>query len=135
LRQAYYYRRVASVRDIRPYSATRDVRSRTNLTDISPPEKRKEYEAELKEREAKLAELKKKMTVIEDAAIKKMPAEDQRAAEGPDRPQVVAKVPQFLDETEKADYLALKKQRTDLEKKPPPPGQEFALSVNNCDPR
>jgi mono/diheme cytochrome c family protein len=133
--QADYYRMVSFFRDVRPYSESRDVRSRTNLTDISPPEKRKEYEAELKEREAKLAELKKKMTAIEDAAIQKMPAEDQRAAEGPDRPQVVAKVPAFLSEPENAVYLALKKQRAELMKKPPPPGQEFALSVNNCDPR
>ena len=37
------------------------------------------------------------MTAIEDEAIKKMPAEDQRAAEGPDRPQVVAKSCRILD--------------------------------------
>jgi hypothetical protein len=35
----------------------------------------------------------------------------------------------------KDDYLALKKERTDLEKRPAPSGQELTLSVNNCDPR
>ena len=131
--QTDYYKLVAFFRDIRPYSDTRDVRSRANLTDISPPEKRKLYEAELKQRQEKLDDLKKRMTAIEDAAIKKMPAEDQRAAEGLDRPQVVAKVPQFLDDKEKQAYQALKKERTDLERKALP-SQEFALSVNNCKP-
>ena len=72
------------------------------------------------------------MTAIEDAAIKKMPADDQRASEGPDRPRVIAKVPQFLEGQEKADYRALQKEVAGLERKPLP-NQEFALSVNNCD--
>jgi hypothetical protein len=36
------------------------------------------------------------MTKIEDEAIKKMPAEEQRAAEGIDRPQVVRKLKEFF---------------------------------------
>src|SRR5262245_35612572 len=63
-----------------------------------------------------------------------MPAEDQRAAEGPDRPQVVAKVPKFLDGKERSEYRALQKETTALERKPMP-YQEFALSVNNCEVR
>jgi len=46
--------------------------------------------------EARKAELTVLMTKIEDEAIKKMPAEDQRAAEGPDRPQVLRKIKPFL---------------------------------------
>src|SRR5699024_9791176 len=106
-----YYRLLAFFRDIRPFSDTRDTRSRFNLTDITPPEKRKGYEDELKAREAKVEAITKKMTAIEDAAIKKMPAEDQRAAEGVDRPAVVAKVPMFLDDQQKQEYAALKDER------------------------
>src|SRR5207248_2939788 len=108
--QSDYYRVLAFFRDIRPFSDTRGTMSSTNTTDVSPPERRKVYEAELKERQAKVAGLKKKMAAIEDAAIKKMPADDQRASEGPDRPRVVAKVPQFLEGPEKSDYAALKRE-------------------------
>jgi hypothetical protein len=129
--QADYYKLVAFFRDIRPYSDTRDVRSRSNLTDITPKAKRATYEGELKEREAKLDELAAAMVKIEDAAIKKMPAEDQRASEGPDRPQVVKKVPDFLDPAGKREYARLKRQAEELRRKPLP-SQEFALSVNQC---
>jgi mono/diheme cytochrome c family protein len=134
--QADYYKMVAFFRDIRPYSDSRDVRSRTNLSDITPPEQRGKYEAELKEREIRLAEIKKAMIVIENEAIKKLPAEDQRAAEGVDRPAVVTnKVIPLLSGKVKEDYQALKKERSDLEKRHTPPGQILTLSVNNCDPR
>jgi hypothetical protein len=134
--QTDYYKMVAFFRDIRPYSDSRDVRSRTNLSDISPPDQRGKYETELKQREVRLGEIKKAMTAIEDEAIKKLPAEDQRAAEGVDRPAVVAKkVVPMLDGKIKEDYQALRKERTGLEKKLTPQGQELALSVNNCDPR
>ena len=129
--QKDYYAMVAFFRDIRRYSDNRDVRSAANLTDVTSPEKRATYEGEWKERKVKIAELTGKMTAIEDAAIKKMPAEDQHAAEGTDRPQVVRKVPEFLDDAGKREYRRLAKERTDLEKKPDP-SQEVALSVNNC---
>ncbi len=87
--QTDYYKIVAFFRDIRPYSDSRDVKSRTNLSDITPPELREKYEADLKQREIRSIEIKKAMTAIEDEAIKTLPAEDQRAAEGPDRPTVV----------------------------------------------
>jgi len=129
--QKDYYSLLAFFRDIRRFSDTRDVRSSANLTDITPPEKRSKYEGEYKERKARIAALTRQMTAIEDEAIKKMPAEDQRAAEANDRPQVVLKVPEFLDDATKKEYLGLKKERTALEKKPDP-SQELALSVNNC---
>jgi mono/diheme cytochrome c family protein len=69
LPQTDYYRMVAFFRDIRPFSDTRDVRSRFNLTDISPPDKRKVYEAELAARQTRRDELKKDMKPLEDAAI------------------------------------------------------------------
>ncbi|HEX4613760.1 MAG TPA: PSD1 and planctomycete cytochrome C domain-containing protein [Urbifossiella sp.] len=132
---ADYYRLLAFFRDIRPFSDTRGTTSSTNSTDITPPEQRKMYEVELAERQAKIDDLNRKMRAVEDAAIKKMPAEDQRTSEGPDRPKIVAKVPTFLEAKEKADYQGLKKDRIALEKRPRPAGQEFALAVNNCDPR
>ena len=118
-------------RDIRRYSDDRNVRSAANLTDITPPEKRAGYEGELDERKAKIAAIIKRMTAIEDEAIKKMPAEDQRAAEGTARSGVVKKVPQFLSGGEKTEYEKLRRERVALEKKPDP-SQDLALSVNNC---
>jgi hypothetical protein len=129
--QKDYYSLLAFFRDIRRYSDDRNVRSAANLTDITPPEKRAIYEGELGERKAKIAELLKKMQTIEEGAIKKMPAEDQRASEGPDRPRVIKKVPEFLDVKEKEEYRRLAKERTALERKSDP-SQELALSVNNC---
>jgi hypothetical protein len=132
--QTDYYKMVAFFRDIRPYSDTQDVRSAFNITDITPPGERAKYEAELKKRDARLAEVKKSMTVIEDEVIKTLPAEDQRAAEGAARPQVVrGKVVPALKGKQKDDYTALKTERIELEKKTTPPGQQLALSVNNCD--
>ncbi len=129
-----YYRLVAFFRDIKPYSNDRNVRSAFNLTDISPPDQRKVYEEELKKRMARTAEITKAMEAIEDEVIKTLPAEDQRAAEGNDRPQVVSgKVVPALKGQQKDDYTALKKERDELTKKPAPPGQQLALSVNNCD--
>jgi mono/diheme cytochrome c family protein len=129
--QKDYYSLVAFFRDIRRYSDNRDVRSAANLTDITPPERRATYEGELRERKAKIADLTRQMVTLEDIAIKKMPAEDQRAAEANDRPQVIKKVPGFLDAEQKAEYRKLAKDRTELEKKPDP-SQDLALSVNNC---
>ncbi|MBO0698658.1 MAG: PSD1 domain-containing protein, partial [Zavarzinella sp.] len=129
--QKDYYSLLAFFRDIPRYSNSRDVRSSNNLTDITPPERRATYEGELRERNAQIARLTEQMTAIEDEAIKKMPAEDQRAAEANDRPQVIRKVPEYLEEPKKAEYLRLRKQRAALERKPAP-SQELALSVHNC---
>src|SRR5262249_13354913 len=102
-----------------------------NMTDISPPEVRKTYEGDLRRREARMAELTAALTAIEDEAIKKMPAEDQRAAEALDRPQVVLKVPGYLSEERRSGYIRLKRELSRL-KKLPEPGRVLALSVNNC---
>jgi uncharacterized protein DUF1549/uncharacterized protein DUF1553/cytochrome c len=131
--QSDYYKLVAFFRDIRPYSDTREVRSRNNLTDISPPEKRAGYEEELQKRQERLAAIKAAMTAIEDERIKKLPTEDQRAAEGPDRPQVVAKLVPLLEGQGRIWYTALARERKALERRGTPRGQELALSVNNCD--
>jgi hypothetical protein len=130
--QKDYYALAAFFRDIQPYSNTRNTSSRTNLTDVSPPEKRARYEKELKEREERINELTAAVTKIEDAAIKKMPAEDQRAAEGPDREKVLArKLKEFLTEGEAKEYARLKGELDQLRKKPEP-AEVLALSINHC---
>ncbi len=131
--QVDYYKLVAFFRDIRPFSDTRGTMSSTNSTDITPADLRKVYEGELKERQAQIADLTKKMVAVEDAAIKTLPAEAQRAAEGVDRPQVIAKLPKVFTDEQRRTYNRLKRERSDLEKKPSP-NQQFALSVNQCDP-
>ena len=132
--QTDYYRMVAFVRDIRPYSNDRNVRSANSLSDITPPDQRQVYEADLKKREARVVAIKKLMEAIENEIIKTLPAEDQRAAEGVDRPQVVEKkVIPLLKGKQKDEYNAMKAERVELNKKPAPPGQQLALSVNNCD--
>jgi len=113
------------------YSKTRNVESNANLTDITPPDKRALYEAALRDRQRRLDELTASMTKIEDEAIKKMPTEDQRASEGPDRPQVIKKVPGFLEGEQLAEYRRLRRELDDLKKRPTP-NQDLALSVNNC---
>jgi Protein of unknown function (DUF1553)/Protein of unknown function (DUF1549)/Planctomycete cytochrome C len=131
--QTDYYKLVAFFRDIKPFSDTREVRSKFNLTDISAPERRAIYEVELQERQERLAAIKAAMTAIEDEGIKKLPAEDQRAAEGPDRPQVVARLVPLLGGQGKAWYSALARERRGLERRSAPRGQDLALSINNCD--
>jgi hypothetical protein len=78
-----------------------------------------------------IEQLEKKMALTEAEAIKKMPAEDQRAAEGLDRPSVIKKVPAFLAENDKQDYERDKKELERL-KKLPEPKRELALSINRC---
>ncbi len=132
--QTDYYKLVAFFRDIRPYSGDANPRSTPTLTDITAPDQRAKYEEDLKKRATRVDEIKKLMEAIEDEVIKTLPAEDQRASEGVDRPQVIAKkVVPLLKGKQKDDYTAFKTERTALEKKPAPPGQQLALSVNNCD--
>lgn len=130
--QADYYRMLAFFRDVQRYSNNRDTRSSFNLSDITPIEKRKIYEEELKKREERKKTIQDRMTKIEDIAIKKMSAEDQRAAEGVDRPAVVRKIKPLLTPEQDKEYTALKNDLTALNKVPDPPGREQALSVNHC---
>src|SRR5205823_7805339 len=60
--QTDYYRMVAFFRDIPRFNLSNDPRSRTSLTDVTPSEVRKTYEAELKKREIRRAELTTAMT-------------------------------------------------------------------------
>lgn len=128
---ADYYRFLAFFRDVRPFSNNREVKSSFNLTDITPPEQRRTYEEERKKRLARIEELVRDMTTLEDATIKTMPAEDQRASEGLDRPLVVEKAIKLMDAPTRRTYLALRREVNDLKNRPDP-AQALALSVNNC---
>lgn len=129
--QADYYRMVALFRDLTPYG-TRGDQTTFNQSDISPPEVREQY-ARL---EAQIRELSEKMRTIEQRGIVKMPAEDQRKTEGQGREKVLReKLLGFLEEADKTEYIALRKQHEDardaLRKLPP---REMALSVARCIP-
>jgi len=130
--QRDYYQLAAFFRDIQPYNNAADVRTSSSLTDITPPQTRANYEKNWKIREIRQAELQEAMTKIEDEAIKKMPAVDQRATEGPERPKVIArKLGQFLTTEQSATYAKLKDELEVLRQKLEP-GRELALSVANC---
>jgi hypothetical protein len=131
--QADYYRLLAFFQDVAHYSDTRNVRSRFNVTDISPPEVRAAYEDELKRREALQEELAAAMRQIEDEGIAKMPAEDRLAAVGMDRQVVIdRKLKMFITEEQGAEYAKLKAELETLKKLPEPAHRELALSVNHC---
>ncbi len=129
---ADYYKFAAFFRDIRHYSNDRNPASAANMRDITDPALRKTYEEELGARKTKIAELGKQLEAIENEVIKKMSAEDQRASEGIDRPQVVAKAIKMFDEKQREKYTAIKKEQSALVKAPTPPQQQLALAVNNC---
>jgi hypothetical protein len=128
--QKDYYRFLAFFADVPRLSNDRNVRSSNSLADISSPEDKARYEAEFRSRQAKIDALRAQMETIENAAIKKMSAEEQRASEGLDRPHVVGKIKGFLAESEWASYEKLRDERTKLEKMPDP-RRDLALSVNN----
>jgi hypothetical protein len=130
--QTDYYRLVSFFRDVQRYSNNMDSRNSTTISDVSPPELRKTYEAELKKRDGQKAELQKQMTKIENEVIKKMPAEDQRASEGPGRPGVLRKLNKFMTAEQSAEYTNLRVEFQKLAKIPEPPNREAALSVNHC---
>jgi len=129
--QADYYRMVAFFQDVQRYSNSRDPRSTSNLSDITPKDRRKVYEEQLRQRDVEIADLTKRMTAIEEEAIKKMPGPDQRAAEGAGRPEVLKKVPNFLTEPQRDEHQKLRRQVDGLRREPPA-AQELALSINNC---
>ena len=129
--QADYYKLLAFFADIRRYSDSRDVKSANNLTDIGPAERKAEYEQELEKREKRKQEIVARMQAIEDAAIRKMSAEDQRASEGPDREQVVRrKLRDFTSDEEWSEHQKLRREHRELAKFDDP--RELALSVSNC---
>ena len=129
-----YYKLVALVRDVGPYSAERGGAGPHNLADITDEARRREYEPAMRAREAEVAKLVGEMTPVEDAAIKQMPPKDQLAVEDGHRAEVVRKVPDYLKGDELARYRSLRKELVRLQKLPSP-DRQFALAVGKPDPK
>ena len=127
--QSDYYRLVAMVRDVGPYTGRRTSRGPQSITDITPAAVRKQYEPALKLHEAEIEKVAAQMAVIEDAAIKRMPPKDQLAVQDGKREQTVRLVPAYLDGAKKTKYLKLKAEYAKLKYKPLP-HQDWALSVH-----
>ena len=124
-----YYKLVALVRDVGPYSGSRG--GDGNLVDITPKHVRDTYEPELRKREAQLEQIAAQMRPIEDAAIKRMPPRDQLAVEDGHRNRIVRKVPQFLKGDETEQYAKLRARFKQLQFEPRP-DQQFALAVKDA---
>jgi hypothetical protein len=130
--QADYYRLLAFFQDIRRYSPDGNISTSSTVRDITPPEIQATYEKSLRQHEARVTALQAAMKQIEDDAIRKMPAVDQREAEGPQRIRIIEfKLPSYLTDAQKTAYAKLRKELEPLEKKPGPP-RTLALAINNC---
>lgn len=109
LTQKDYYRMVAFMRDVTPF-ATRGDRTSFNQVDLNPG-----VAAQHREIEKTLRENQKQARKIEQAAIKKMSAPDQRATEGPQREEVLReKMVDFCDADTFAMYQQLRQESMEL---------------------
>src|SRR5262245_32948633 len=129
--QTDYYRLLAFFQDI-PRYGERSVSEKHVLTDISSftqATEQNQRRTALTERKDRVAE---QIAMIEQSAILKMSAEDQRATEGPQRARVLKeRLSQHLTEEQNQQYQALRKQLSELQKELSA-ARDVALSVNNC---
>jgi hypothetical protein len=130
--QADYYRLLAFFTDVKRYDGNTDTRSAVALTDIAPQQQRSLYEGDLQQRDARKAELTAITRRIEDEAINRMPADDQRAAETSERARILRKVRRYLSAEQADEYAKLRQELDTLKRAPEPPGRTLALSVNHC---
>lgn len=131
LTQKDYYALVAFMRDVTPY-ATRSDGTTNNQLDLDPV-----VGARHKDIDSRLKALEKQTQRIEREAIKKMPAPDQRATEGPEREAVLKeKLGQYAEAEEFAEYGRLKTERNSLiaEQRALPPRQTV-LGLAKLDPK
>lgn len=129
LTQKDYYSMVALLRDVTSYGTRRD-QSSNNQLDLSE-ETSKQYEQLQKDRK----ETENKIREIEQAAIKKMDAPDQRATEGDGRKKVLKeKLQQFVDEATWDEYQKLKEAEKEIaERQRNLPPRELVLGLGKCD--
>jgi mono/diheme cytochrome c family protein len=129
--QKDYYAMVAFFRDVTSYASRSDGAS-NNQIDVSDASVREER-ARLK---SEVAKLDKTMREIEQSAIVKMTAEEQRATEGPGRKRVLKeKLHVFLSEEEFATYQKWRNEREKIAKSMDSlPNQEFVLGLAKCEP-
>jgi hypothetical protein len=130
--QADYYRLLAFFADLPHYSNDMNVATSSTVRDIASPDMQAKYDAELRSHESRLTEIQAAMKRIEDYAIQKMPAVDQREAEGPQRIRIITfKMPMYLSDEQKDKYADFKQELNQTKRQPRPP-RTLALSVNNC---
>ncbi len=130
LKQKDYYRMVAFFRDVTSY-AERSDGSTNNQLHLDP-----ELAHQYKEIERQQRELRDTTHRLEQEAIVKMPAPDQRATEGPERNKVLReKLRDFIEPSKWEEYQALKRELRELsaqrEQLPP---QETVLGLAKLDP-
>jgi mono/diheme cytochrome c family protein len=122
--QADYYRLLAYFHEVYPYGTRSDQRT-WNQTDIGAPEVAAKHTAVEAERE----QVEREKQELEQRGIVKMPAEDQRKTEGPEREAVLReKLQQFLSDDEWKQYTELRSRQRELRRRRLPP-REAALSV------
>jgi hypothetical protein len=122
--QTDYYQMVAFFHELQPYGTRADQLS-WNQTDISPPD----IAAAHQEVDQQKRHLREQMEPIEQRGIVKMPAEDQRATEGPRRRKVLReKLQQYLSAEDWGQYVGLKAEWDRLDELQLPP-RSSALSV------
>jgi mono/diheme cytochrome c family protein len=125
--QKDYYQILAFFRDVPRYSNVDKPGPNSSVVDLSA-----RLAEELKQRDARLVELEGLTRTIENAAIKKMSAEDQRECEGPLRERVLSlRLKNYLTPEQVEEYTKLKNELTAL-KKAAEPNRAVALSVCNC---
>ncbi len=131
LTQKDYYALVAFLRDVTSY-ASRGDGTTNNQLDLDP-ELGRRYD-EIRQRQQ---EIQKETRRIEQQAIRKMSAPDQRATEGPEREAVLReKLRQFVPDESWEVYQTLQAELTELqqeERRLPP--RETVLGLARLDPR
>lgn len=105
LTQRDYYSLLALVRDVTSYGDRGD-QVGNNQLDLNP-----DVASQHREIDAKLRSLEKKMKKMEQEAIVKMPAADQRATEGEQRQKVLdEKLQNFMEAGQWSEYSSMKQQ-------------------------
>ncbi len=130
LKQKDYYSLVAFLRDVTSY-ADRGDGSTNNQLHLNPELARKHETLEARQRE-----LRETTQRLEQTAIEKMPAPDQRATEGPERSKVLReKLRDFLEPTVWDEYQTLKRELRKLnEERQQLPPRETVLGLAKLDP-
>ncbi len=131
LTQQDYYSMVALLRDVTSYADRGDQVS-NNQMDLA-----RDVAAMYEQLQNERRDSERRMRTIEQEAIVKMDAPDQRATEGPERGKVLkAKLKQYVDEATWNEYQSLKQKvaETHSKEKALPP-RERILALAKCDPK
>jgi hypothetical protein len=101
------------------------------VTEIAPAAIRSRHEAEDRAQAKRLEEVTTALRRLEEEGIRKMPVQDQRAAEGPERQQLIRqKLKQFLTVEQIEEYAKLRKELRSIAGAAGP--RDLVMSVNHC---